>query len=119
MKKYRLEDLQVKGRGHVLQGILPGEYISSGGLSFAKPGDRSHSFDGPDGSDYHVHHDCEAFVLLQGTGQLEIDKVFHPVGAGDVIVVEPGENHHLISSVEDPLVVIWCHAGTQRHPSQL
>ncbi|MDQ0877832.1 hypothetical protein QFZ77_006491 [Paenibacillus sp. V4I3] len=37
----------------------------------------------------------------------------------DWLVIEPGEDHHLISSVEDPIVVVWCHAGATRNKNQL
>jgi hypothetical protein len=37
---------------------------------------------------------------------------------GDVLVVEPGENHHLIVDDDNPCINIWCHAGAERHPAQ-
>ncbi|WP_028549757.1 cupin domain-containing protein [Paenibacillus sp. UNC451MF] len=119
MKKYRLSDLQDTKEGHFLQGILPGEYLSSGGLAFEKPGYRTHSNDGPEGRDYHVHKDCEVFIIAQGKGEMEVDKTFHPVVTGDIFVIEPGEDHHLISSKEDPIVTLWVHAGPARHKNQL
>lgn len=118
MRRYRLKDLSDPTEGHILQGILPGSYLASGGLSFSAPGSRSHTKDGPDGRDYHVHKDCEAFIIFQGSGQMELDGTLHPVAVGDVIVIEPGEDHHLISSAEDPIVTLWCHAGSERHPNQ-
>lgn len=119
MKMLRLSDLQDKTNGHVLQDVLPGSYLSSGGLSFSKRGDRSHTNDGPDGRDYHVHQgDCEAFIILQGTGTMEINGEHIPVRTGDIVIVEPGEDHHLNSSVEDPIVTVWCHAAEHRHKNQ-
>ncbi|WP_284639432.1 cupin domain-containing protein [Paenibacillus silviterrae] len=118
MKKYRLKDLQDVESGHILQHILPGEYLSSGGLAFTKPGERSHTNDGPGGIDFHVHKDCEAFVVVQGKGSIEINRSFHPITTGDIIIVEPGEDHHVHSSTEDPIVTLWCHAGPERHKNQ-
>ncbi|TVY10537.1 cupin domain-containing protein [Paenibacillus cremeus] len=121
MRKYRLQDLQLQpsAEGHMFQSVLPGAYLYSGGLAFCKPGERSHTNDGPEGRDYHVHTDCEAFFILQGHGFMELNGEMHPVQAGDVVVVEPGEDHHLHSSQEDPVVTLWCHAGPQRHKQQV
>lgn len=118
MKILRLHELGDITDGHILKDVLPGAYLSSGGLSFSGPGVRSHTNDGPDGKDYHVHGDCEAFIILQGQGQMELNSVPHPVMTGDIIIVEPGEDHHLISSVGDPIVTIWCHAASHRHKNQ-
>ncbi|TVY07174.1 cupin domain-containing protein [Paenibacillus cremeus] len=121
MKQFRLNELPISCDGkHILAGIMPGEYLAYGGLVFEKAGFRAHTNDGPGGTDYHVHEDCEAFVILQGKGFVEINKTqFHPTIAGDVIIIEPGEDHHLTSSEEDPLVVIWCHAGPERNEKQV
>ncbi|MBP1962337.1 cupin domain-containing protein [Paenibacillus aceris] len=118
MIKLRLSELQDTKNGHILQGVLPGDYLSSGGLSFAKRGERSHTNDGPDGRDYHIHGDCEAFLILQGTGTMEINGEHFPVTTGDIVIVEPGEDHHLNSSEADPIVTVWCHASSNRHKNQ-
>ncbi|MCZ8514204.1 cupin domain-containing protein [Paenibacillus filicis] len=119
MRRYRFKDLQDVSEGHILQSVLDGEFLSSGGLAFSKPGDRSHTNDGPDGRDYHVHKDdCEAFFILQGKGMMELNGEMHPVQTGDILIIEPMEDHHLISSEEDPVVTLWCHAGPLRHKNQ-
>lgn len=118
MKRYRLSDLEDITRGHVLQGLLDGEYLVEGGLGFKAPGERTHSHDGLDGSDRHVHDDCEVFIVLQGKAEMEIDGQRHPLATGDICIVEPGEDHHLVSDPDDPCVNVWLHAGSQRHPSQ-
>jgi mannose-6-phosphate isomerase-like protein (cupin superfamily) len=121
MKQYRLNQLaDLKDGQHILDGIMPGQFISYGGLAFEKPGARAHTNDGPGGIDYHVHKDCEAFLILQGKGTVEINKDhFYPATAGDVIIIEPGEDHHLTSSVEDPIVVVWFHCGPERNERQI
>lgn len=120
MKMFRVQDLKDHKEGHILQDFLPGDFIHHGGLSFSKPGDRSHTKQVPEGQKEHTHEDIELFLIVQGKGQIEINKdPLRPVTTGDIVVVEPGEDHHLISSVEDPLVVLWSHAGSVRHKDQL
>lgn len=114
MKRYRLADLPDTNEGHVFRLVLPGRYLTRGGMGFKKPGQRTHTRDGPDGTDRHTHEDAEVFVILQGTGHMEINGRRHPVTAGDVLVVESGEDHHLIASPDDPCVNLWLHAGPER-----
>jgi mannose-6-phosphate isomerase-like protein (cupin superfamily) len=119
MKKFRISQLSDTTTGHFLRDVLPGRYLCMGGMGYKKPGQRSHSHDGPGGSDRHVHEDDhEVFVILQGKGWMEIDGEKHPVVTGDICVVEPGEDHHLISATGDPIVNLWLHAGPRRHPEQ-
>jgi mannose-6-phosphate isomerase-like protein (cupin superfamily) len=119
MKKYRLSELPATAKGHFLNGVLPGEFLCMGGLGFKPAGFRSHDNDGPGGSDVHVHeNDHEAFVILQGKAVMEMDGQRHELRAGDICVVEPGENHHLVSDRADPCVNLWLHAGPNRHPDQ-
>lgn len=118
MLKLSLNDLQTEGKEHFLGSLLPGKYLYSGGLTFAAPGERSHTNDGPGGRDYHVHADREAFIILQGSGVMVVDGIRHEVRTGDIIIIEPGEDHHLCSSMEEPIVALWCHAGPERHPDQ-
>lgn len=118
MKKFRFTELKDNAGDHLLSSVLPGKYIYTGGIGFSKPGSRSHTHDGPDKKDYHVHKDCEAFIILQGKGFVEIDKVLSPVAMGDIVIAEPGEDHHLISDENDPIVVAWLHAGPEKHVNQ-
>jgi mannose-6-phosphate isomerase-like protein (cupin superfamily) len=118
MKRYRLKDLSDVREGHVFRDILPGAHICNGGMGFKKPGQRTHSFDGAGGSDRHVHDDPEGFVILQGKAEMELNGKRYPLVAGDIVVVEPGEDHHLISDVNDPCINLWLHAGSGRHPDQ-
>ena len=87
-------------------------------MGFKRPGERTHSHDGPGGIDHHVHEDSEVFVILQGGGVMELDGERHPVTTGDVLVVEPGEDHHLVADERDPCVGLYLHAGPKRHPKQ-
>jgi hypothetical protein len=119
MRQLRLADLPDRGEGHILADYLPGRYLCAGALSFKPPNLRTHTAEGPGGEDIHVHADREAFIILQGKAVMEINGVPHPLVAGDVLIVEAGEDHHLVSDGEDPCVNLWLHAGTGRHPAQL
>jgi len=118
MKLFRLSDLGDTREGHFLKGVLDGDYICRGGMGFKKPLQRTHSHDGPGGTDHHAHDTAEAFVILQGKAVMEIDGKKYPLTTGDVCIVEPGEDHHLISDAEDPCVNLWLHAGRHRHDNQ-
>lgn len=119
MLKLRLADLSDHTNSHVLEGYLPGRYLCAGALSFKPPHLRTHTAEGPGGDDLHTHSDCEAFIILQGKAVMEINGVQYPLKTGDVLIVEPGEDHHLISDGGDPCVNLWLHAGEERHPEQL
>ena len=112
MKRLRLQDLEDPADGHFLRGVIPGRFLCQGDLSFKRPGQRTH------GTGSHVHQDHEVFVLLQGKAVMEIDGQAHHMAAGDVIVCEPGEDHHLISDEQDPCINLWLHAGPARHADQ-
>lgn len=112
MKQIRWAELGDYRDETILSRILPGENIYKGGVSFGLPGQRSHSNDGPDGRDWHVHDEHEVFLVLQGKGWLEVNQESLPVMTGDVFVIEPGEDHHLISDQVTPLVVVYIHTHT-------
>lgn len=113
MKVHRLSELPTSRASHVFGGIVPGAFISMGGISFHPPGDLAHADEAR-----HVHDSEEIFVILQGKAVVHFDGGDQPVRAGDVMVIDPDENHHLQSDRDDPCIVIWLHAGPERHPSQ-
>lgn len=116
MKKFRISDLNDVYEGHFLKDVLPGRYICMGGMGYKKRGERTHTNDGPNGKDYHVHDDDrEAFVILQGKAKMEIDGVFYDLTVGDIVIVEPGEDHHLISDENEPCINLWLHASNVAH----
>jgi mannose-6-phosphate isomerase-like protein (cupin superfamily) len=103
VKKLCLADLTGRGGGPVLQSAVPGYHIERGGITRYEHGARSH----PEG--HHVHTVPEMFVILQGTGVIEIDGAPTPFEAGDVFVVDAGEDHHLVSQGELALISAWMH----------
>ncbi|MBN1808016.1 MAG: cupin domain-containing protein [Planctomycetes bacterium] len=114
MKRYRIRDLNPKGR-HILEGIVPGAHIR-GGLGFKQPGERTHdkgcNCASCGGSGKHVHDDDEVFIFLEGRAVVEVDGVGYEVGAGDVIVAEAGEDHHVVADAEFPCVNLWLHGSS-------
>ena len=119
VKLFKLSELTPSDGEHIFSGVIPGKYINKGALSFAAPGQRSHSNDGPGGSDRHVHGDEEVFLILEGEGAMELNGAFYPLCAGDIFIAEPGEDHHLTSSQRNPLVTLWFHAGAEKNEKQL
>jgi mannose-6-phosphate isomerase-like protein (cupin superfamily) len=103
MKKPSLRDLSGRADGPILSDAVPGFTIERGGVSRYPAGERTH----PEG--HHVHTVPELFLILQGSGVIEIDGAATPYEAGDVFVVDPGEDHHLVSRGELPLVSMWIH----------
>ncbi len=112
MKRYRFSDLGSDGPEHVVSKLVPGKYIAHGGLSFHKVGWRTHS------EGVHVHGDREVFCILQGQGVIEIDGRTEPVHAGEILVIEPGEDHHLVGDPEHPMINLWFHCADEPHPDQ-
>ena len=124
MKQLRLTDLAFSGCDHILSNVIPGKYLSRGGLGFKQPGQRSHDAGctcaACDGKGRHVHtDDSEVFILLQGKARMEVDGYSYDMVSGDVIVCEPGEDHHLVSDEHDPCINLWLHAADTRHPNQV
>ncbi|MHB9031864.1 MAG: cupin domain-containing protein [Anaerolineae bacterium] len=119
MRKLRLNQLGDVSEGHFLADYLPGNYLSAGALSFKPPRMRTHTAEGPGGDDRHIHTDSEAFIILQGKAVMEVDGREVPLVTGDVLIIEPGEDHHLTSDAEDPCINLWLHAGPERNPAQL
>ncbi len=113
MKRYRLSELPPSAASHIFGGIFPGDHIYQGGVVFCGPGRVAHADE-----ERHVHPDGEIFLMLQGRGVVHLDEGDQPVAAGDVVVIEPDENHHLESDRDDPCVVVWLHCGPDPHPDQ-
>jgi mannose-6-phosphate isomerase-like protein (cupin superfamily) len=103
VQKLSLADLTARSDGPILADAVPGFHIERGGITRYEAGARSH----PEG--HHVHTAPEVFCILQGRGVIEIDGVPTAFQAGDVFVVAAGEDHHLVSQGELPLLSAWLH----------
>lgn len=100
MKKLSLKEIRPNG-SLFMPDILGKAKIVEGAIHFFKPGETAHT------EAVHKHDVDEIFIFLQGKGVIPIDGVDYPVVAGDVFLVEAGEDHHTRSSVEEPLVAAW------------
>ncbi|MEQ7008988.1 cupin domain-containing protein [Actinopolymorpha sp. B17G11] len=80
---------------------LPGYRVTSGGVAVLKPGEVSHP------GRRHTHPDPEIFLILEGHGRIHIDARPVDIATGDVLIVEPGEDHHLEAA--DTVVTSWLH----------
>jgi mannose-6-phosphate isomerase-like protein (cupin superfamily) len=86
---------------HLMPDLLGDTKITGGGIYVFRPGEIAHP------EPRHAHDVNEVFIFVQGKGVIPIDDVEYPVQTGDVVIVEPGEDHHTRSSVDDPLVAAW------------
>ena len=112
VKRLLISDLGSEGPEHVLSQWFPETYIARGALSFHGIGMRTHS------EGEHIHSDHEVFVIMQGKGEIEIDGRREPLHAGEVLIIEPGEEHHIIGDPEFPIVNLWFHCGPGPHENQ-
>ena len=112
MKRLKISDLGSDGPQHVVHRWVSGAYIDHGALSFHPPGHRTH----PEG--HHVHDNGEIFCILQGQGEIEIDGRREPLHAGEVLIIEPGEDHHIVGDPAHPIINLWFHCGDEPHPAQ-
>ena len=64
-------------------------------LSEIGPGTRSHP--------PHTHEGVEAFYIIEGEGEAEIDGVRYPLKANEAIVLNPGVLHGLYNTGSGPM----------------
>lgn len=100
MKKLTVADFKPDG-SFLMSDLLGSAKISHGGVYVFKSGETAHP------EPRHVHDAAEVFIFVQGKGVIPVDGVDVPVQAGDVVIVDAGEDHHTRSSVEEPLVAAW------------
>ncbi|MEV6300263.1 cupin domain-containing protein [Actinoplanes sp. NPDC051861] len=107
MRKLSVAELEAHHRGPTFTSVLPGHVVQKGGFRvYAEPNFRTH--DGEPGR--HTHTVPEIFVIVQGDGDVEVEgEVVDKFTAGEAVLFEPGEDHHLISRGSQPLVFVWMH----------
>lgn len=49
----------------------------------------------------HNHNGFEFYIFLKGKAELEVEGKIIPVLGGDVLLVEPGENHKISRIIEE------------------
>jgi quercetin dioxygenase-like cupin family protein len=112
MKRLKFSDLKSSDSEHVLHHLIPEKYIWKGGLSFHKPGMRTHDY-AEERHDYY-----EVFAVMQGRGWIEIDGIREPIHAGEVLIIEPGDEHHVVGDPAHPIVNLWFDLGSEPHENQ-
>jgi len=100
LKKYHLSDVR-RGLDLLKATSLEGYVIVRGGVHIYKPREVSHK------GEYHVHDHPEIFIALSGKAKLTINSVDYEFKAGDVVVVEESEEHHVIADEHDPITLVW------------
>lgn len=108
MKRLTVDELPDGGTPATLAAIGAGwGPVARGGISrYDGAGHRTHN------EGRHTHTVPEIFTIVRGSGTIELDG--EPAGrfqAGDILIMEPGEDHHLISDGTVPLVFTWMHLG--------
>ena len=105
MKKYRIADLKETKGEHFLSDLAKGKKLVKGGVHFYNPAEYSH----PEG--IHIHEDVEeVFICIQGKAKAIVDDVEHDFNMGDIVIIEPGEEHHIRADKVDPIVNLWLEA---------
>jgi quercetin dioxygenase-like cupin family protein len=102
VKLLRIDDLRSAGAPNILESFYPGRRFGMGGYHPFRPGEVAHE------NEVHTHDTEEAFLVLQGKARLPI--VGQPtteLNAGDIAIIEPGEDHHLTGDETDPPIVVW------------
>jgi mannose-6-phosphate isomerase-like protein (cupin superfamily) len=111
VRRLTLADLPDGGTPATLAALGAGwGKVQAGGISrYDAPGHRTHDEPGP-----HVHTVPEIFLIVQGAGRIELDGATEGTfTTGDILIMEPGEDHHLISEGTVPLVFTWMHLSPE------
>jgi mannose-6-phosphate isomerase-like protein (cupin superfamily) len=107
MRRLTLADLPNGGTPATLAALGAGwGPVRSGGISrYDSVGHRTHDEPGT-----HTHQVPEIFCVVQGAGTVELNgESAGSFTAGDILIMEPGEDHHLVSDGAVPLVFTWMH----------
>jgi mannose-6-phosphate isomerase-like protein (cupin superfamily) len=110
MRKLTVADLPDGGTPATLAALGAGwGPVIRGGISrYDDPGHRTHAESNP-----HTHDVPEIFTIVQGSGYLESEGAsVARFQAGDLLIIPPGEDHHLVSDGDVPLVFTWMHLGS-------
>ena len=60
---------------------------------------------------FELIYKSEVFVFLEGKAVMEVNGKEYPVSAGDVMIAEPGEDHHVRADDKFPCVNLWLHGS--------
>lgn len=88
----------------------PGEFVTFLDLTVIPPGVSV-------GTHTHGSEDEEIYVVIDGTGTVELDGRVTEVGAGDVIINPPGGTHGLVATGQVPLRMVVVDVARVRPPA--
>jgi mannose-6-phosphate isomerase-like protein (cupin superfamily) len=88
----------------------PGEFVTFLDLTVIPPGASV-------GTHAHGSDDEEIYVVIDGTGTVELDGQVTEVGAGDVIINPPGGTHGLVATGQVPLRMVVVDVARVRPPA--
>ncbi len=89
---------------------LPGELVTFVDLTVIPPGVSV-------GTHTHGPDDEEIYVVIDGTGTVELDGRVTEVGSGDVIINPPGGTHGLVATGQVPLRMVVVDVARVRPPA--
>jgi mannose-6-phosphate isomerase-like protein (cupin superfamily) len=71
----------------------------------------------PGGStERHLHRRSEElYVVLEGGGEMEIERERRAVSVGDVVLIPPGARHQITATEDGPLRFLCCCSPPYRH----
>ncbi len=102
MRVFRVRELSNEQRAEAVRELLLGRRVISCGVAEFAPGVRAHE------GEEHVHEQDEVFVILCGEVTVPIKGGPSEVArAGDWVLVEAGEEHHLTNHTRLPCVAIY------------
>lgn len=102
MKKFSIYGLRRVKESSLLPSLsLEGYRIVRGGVHVYRPGEISHK------GEKHVHEQPEIFIGLDGEAIMMVNGKKYPFRGGEIILIEPGEEHHVIASKNNPITLAW------------
>ncbi|MCD6510587.1 MAG: cupin domain-containing protein [Thermoprotei archaeon] len=102
MKKFSIYSLKKAKEDSLLPSLsLEGYRIVQGGVHVYRPGEISHK------GEKHVHEQPEIFIGLDGEATMMVNGREYSFRGGEIILIEPGEEHHVIASKDNPITLVW------------
>lgn len=105
MRRYHVHDLGATGTEHIASSLVRGRRVSLGGVAIHSPGQRNHA------PGEHRHEDEEILCFVAGRGVVHTADGPIAVTAGDVLAVDPWEEHDIEASTEAPTISCWFHVS--------
>ncbi|RLF19688.1 MAG: hypothetical protein DRZ82_04835 [Thermoprotei archaeon] len=100
MRLYKINEIKVEK--DLLSAISLSNYVViRGGVHVYKPKEESHK------GEYHVHDHPEVFIGIKGEAVMIVNGRKYRFSGGDIIVIETGEEHHVVADESNPITLVW------------